>query len=173
MLRNSLDGVDRDLLRKAVAAGLQNEDGRARSTTAGIYKQLSFAEIEPLLPAILDAVVTPAPSGEMFSDGVRIAGLEVLAAHHIAEGIPACADYIREQNKWASEHRTPQILKILLSYGAHAKSVIPHLEETTALFDKGEENFPAHLSKQKAANLREAIASITAATESPKLRKLR
>ena len=173
MLRNSLDGVDRDLLRKAVAAGLRNQDGRARSTTAGIYKQLIFAEIEPLLPAILDAFVTPAPIGEMFSDGVRIAGLEVLAAHHIAEGIPACADYIREQNKWASEHRTPEILKILLSYGAHAKSVIPHLEETTALFDKGEENFPAHLSKQKAANLREAIASITAATESPKLRKLR
>jgi HEAT repeat protein len=172
MLRNSLDGVDRDLLRKAVAAVLRNEDGRARSTTAAVYKKLSFEEIEPLLPAILDAVVTPAPSGEMFADGVRIAGLEVLASHHIAEGIPACADYLREQNKWASEKRTPQILKILLSYGAHAKSAIPHLEETAALFEKGEKNFPGHLSKQKAAHLREAIATINTATDAPKLRKL-
>jgi hypothetical protein len=173
MLRNSLEGVDHDLLRKAIAAGLRNEDGRARSNTASIYKRLSFAEIEPLLPSILNAVVTPAPSGEMFADGVRIAGLEVLAAHYIAEGIPACADYIREQNKWASEKRTPQILKILLNYGTHAKSVIPHLEETAALFDKGEKNFPGHLSKQKAADIREAIVTINAATEAPKLRKLR
>ena len=74
MLANSLDGVDRDLLRKAVVAGLRNEDGRARSSITGIYKMLSFEEIEPLLPAILDAVAKPAPSGEMFADGFASLG---------------------------------------------------------------------------------------------------
>jgi hypothetical protein len=173
MLKNSLEGVDKEALRKAVAAGLQNEDGRARTTTANIYKHLPEADIEPLLPAILDAVATPAPSGEMFSDGVRIAGLELLASRHIGEGIKACADYIRGQNKWASEKRTPQILKILLTYGAHAKSVVPHLEETARIFDAGEKNFPKHLSVQKAAALREAITAINASTEKPKLRPIR
>lgn len=173
MLKNSLEGVDKDALHKAIAAGLRNEDGRARSTVSGIYKRLGYEEIKPLLPAILDAVVTPAPSGEMFADGVRIAGLEVLASNHIAEGIPACADYIRAQNKWASEKRTPQILKILLSYGANAKSAVPHLEETAKIFEAGEKNFPKHLSVQKAAMLREAIVAINASTEMPNLRKLR
>jgi hypothetical protein len=173
MLRNSLEGVDKDALRKAVAAGLQNQDGRARTNTANVFRHLPDADIEPLLPAILDAVATPAPSGEMFSDGVRIAGLELLASRRIEEGMDACAEYIRGQNKWASEHRTPKILKILLSYGANAKSVVPHLEETAKIFDAGERNFPKHLSVQKAAALREAIAAINAATEKPKLRPIR
>jgi hypothetical protein len=41
-----------------------------------------------LLTSILDAVAKPAHSGEMFADGIRIAGLVVLAAHHIFESSP-------------------------------------------------------------------------------------
>jgi hypothetical protein len=173
MLRNSLDGVDRELLRKAVAAGLRNEDGRARSDIAEVYKLLSYAEIEPLLPAILDAASKPAPSGEMFADGIRIAGLQVLAAHHIAEGIPACTDYILNQNIWASQIRTPEILSILVSYGAHAKSAIPQLRQAAEIFDKGEGSFPKHMSVQKAADVRKAIAQIEAATDKTELRRIR
>lgn len=173
MLKNSLESVDKDLLRKAIAAALKNQDGRARSNTANIFKHLPYENIKPLLPAILDAVATPAPSGEMFADGVRIAGLELLASHHITEGMAACAVYIRDQNKWASEHRTPQILKILLQYGANAQSVIPHLKKTTAMFDAGEKNFPKRLSEDKAAAMRETIAKIEAATGKPKLQRLR
>lgn len=173
MLKNSLDGVDRELLRKAVAAGLRNEDGRARSDIANIYKMLSYGEIVPLLPAILDAAAKPAPSGEMFADGIRIAGLQILASHHIAEGIPAIIDYIRSQNKWASQERTPELLKILVSYGAHAKSVIPELKEIAETFDKGEKDFPKNLSIQKAGDVRKAIAQIEAATEKPDLRNIR
>jgi len=173
LLRNSLDGVDRDLLRKAVAAGLRNEDGRARSSIAGIYKMLSYEEIEPLLPAILDAAAAPAPSGEMFADGIRLAGLEILAAHRVAEGIPACTHYLLNQNIWASQIRTPEILKILVSYGTHAKSAIPELKQAAEMFDKGEGNFPQHMTIQKAADVRKAIEEIEAATEMPELRRLR
>ena len=56
MLGKSLDGVDRDQLRKAVAAGLKNQDGRSRGTIGGIYQQLSHEEIKPLLPAGLGGV---------------------------------------------------------------------------------------------------------------------
>jgi Family of unknown function (DUF6288) len=173
MLRNSLDGVDRALLNKAVAAGLRNEDGRARSSIASVYKMLSYEEIKPLLPAILDAAAKPAPSGEMFADGIRLAGLEVLAAHHVAEGIPACTFYLLNQNIWASQIRTPEILKILVSYGAHAKSAIPELKQAAEMFDKGQKGFPQHMTIQKAADVRKAIAEIEAATEVPELRSIR
>jgi len=173
MLKKSLEGVDRDLLRKAVAAGLRNEDGRARSNIADVYKLLNYQEIEPLLPAILEAAAKPAPSGEMFADGIRIAGLQVLAAHHVAEGVPACADYLLNQNIWASQIRTPEILSILVSYGSHAKAAIPQLRQAAEKFDKGEGNFPKHMSVQKAADVRKAIAQIEVATDNPELRRIR
>ena len=173
MLKNSLEGVDRALLNKAIAAGLRNEDGRARSSVASTYKLLSFEEIQPLLPAILDAAAKPAPSGEMFSDGIRLAGLEILATHHVAEGIPACTFYLLNQNIWASQIRTPEILKILVSYGAHAKAAIPELKQAAEMFDKGEKGFPQHMTVQKAADVRKAIAEIEAATDKPELRKIR
>ena len=56
LLGNSLEAVDRDLLREAAAAVLQNEDGRARGSLNTVYRQLSAEEIEPLLPAIHRAV---------------------------------------------------------------------------------------------------------------------
>ena len=173
MLRSSIEGVDRDALSKAIAAGLRNQDGRARSTVGGIYKHLSYEEIKPLLPAIYEAVAIPSPSGEMFADGVRLAGLDALATHHIEEGVQACADYIRNQNPWASQNRIHDILKILLTYGANAQAVIPHLRETAAIFDAGEPDFPKRLSEEKAAALREAIAKIEASQEKAKLIRLR
>jgi hypothetical protein len=90
MLKKSLDGVDLDLLRKAVAAGLQNQDGRARGEIGHIYQQLSYEELKPLLPAIHEAIVKPSPSGIMFADGIRLSGLELLATHRIREGMELC-----------------------------------------------------------------------------------
>ena len=169
----SLNGVDRTHLRTAIARGLQNEDGQARSNVSEIYRHLSFEEIEPLLPAVLEAVRQPAPSGEMFADGVRLNGLKVLARHRIREGISAGADYLRSQNPWASEHRTPEILEILTAYGAAAREVLPHLRDTATLFENGEPDFPRHLSSRKARAVREAITTIEAATEAPELRELK
>ena len=169
MLGRSLDGVDRDLLFTAVVSGLQNQDGRARSELANVYSLLSYEEIKPLLPAIYEAVAKPSPSGIMFADGVRMAGLKLLAEHRIEEGIQACVDYIHGQNKWASEKRTPEILEILLSYGGHAKAVVPRLREIAAEWDQGEEDFPPRLSRQKAGNLRDAIEKIEASTDYPQL----
>ena len=167
--RVKLESVDKDLLRKAVVAGLGNQDGRARGTIASVFGILSEEEIKPLLPAILKAAEVPAPSGEMFADQIRIEALKVLRTHHVEEGMNACAGYILKQNPWASEKRTPEILKILLSYGTHAKSVIPTLERAAAYYEAGEEGFPKNLSKQKAENIREAIRTIEASKDSPKL----
>lgn len=171
--KKKLEGVDRDQLRTAIARGLQNQDGHARSRVSRIYQRLTLEEIQPLLPAIRDAIEKPAPSGEMFADGVRLAGLEVLAMHHVEDGMQACANYLRTQTAWASEKRTPDILKILLQYGAQAQRVVPHLRETAAMFERGEADFPGKLSLQKAAAVRAAIASIESSSERPPLNRLK
>ena len=125
------------------------------------------------MPAILEAIEKPAPSGEMFADGVRLNGLKVLALHHIKEGMQATADYLKTQNPWASEHRTPEILTVLDAYGAEAQAIIPQLEETAASFDQGEVDFPKHLSKQKARAVRDAIQKIKSSQDHPELRSLK
>ena len=169
LLGHSLAGVDRQQLYQAVRAGLKNEDGRARSDFVSVFRNLSADEIKPLLPVILQAVVEPAPSDEMFSDGIRLEGLRILAKNHAEEGIRACVDYLRSQNPWASEHRTPELTQILVTYGTHAKAVVPELERIAASFANGEPDFPKNLSLQKADNIRETIRQIQASTDHPDL----
>ena len=169
MLSRSLDGVDREALYKAVRAGLQNQDGRARGAIGSVYRNLSAEEVKPLLPAIYQAIIEPAPSGEMFADSIRVEGLRVLAKHRIKEGIAACVDYTRNQNPWDSQERTPELMKVLLSYGTHAKSVIPELTKIADYFANDEKDFPRNLMIMKAACVRETIRAIEASTESPEL----
>jgi hypothetical protein len=173
MLGRSLDGVDRKLLYQAVRAGLKNEDGRARGSIGSVYRNLSIEDINPLLPAIHQAIVEPAPSGIMFANVIRMEGLKILAKHRIEEGIQACVNYTRTQNSWASEHRTPELMEILLTYGKHAQSVIPELKRLAADYADGEEDFPMRLSRRKAAAVRETIKAIEASKERPKLIRIK
>jgi hypothetical protein len=169
MLARSLEGVDRPALYAAVRAGLRNEDGRARGSIGSVYRHLSLEEVTPLLPAVHEAVLQPAPSGEMFADEIRVEGLRLLAQHHIEDGMNALVSYTRDQNPWASEHRTPELMKILLTYGTHAQAVIPDLKRLARYFESEEKDFPPHLKLQKAESVRETIAAIEASTVTPKL----
>ena len=169
LISKSLDGVDRKLLGDAVRAGLRNQDGRARGTYASVYNNLSFEEIKPLLPAVYQAIIEPSPSGEMFADEIRIEGLRVLAKYRIKEGIGACVNYTRDQNPWDSQDRTPKLMEILLSYGAHSKSTIPELTRIADYFEKDEKDFPRDLMLQKAKCVRETIRAIEASTDYPVL----
>ena len=173
LLGKSLDGVDRDALFAAVRAGLKNQDGRARSTIGSVYRNLSAEEIKPLLPAIYQAIIEPAPSGEMFADGIRMEGLKILAKHRIAEGIPACVNYARQQNPWSSQKRTPELMEILLSYGVHAQAAIPELTKLAEYFAKDEKDFPAELMAMKAKCVRETITAIEASTDRPELLRMK
>ncbi len=164
-------GRDLRLLYPAVRKLLQNPDGRARGEVGSLYDTLTYEEIQPLLPAVYAAIMEPAPSGVMFASGIRMKGLELLAKHRIAEGIHACVTLARSQNPWASEKRTPAILKILRSYGAAAKVAIPDLETLGPFYEK-QPGFPANLSKQKAAAVRETIHAIKASKDHPQLRSL-
>ncbi len=131
LLNRSLESVDREALYRAVRAGLNNEDGRARTALGSLYQRLSLEEIAPLLPAIHESIVHPAPSGEMFADGIRLSGLEVFAKHRIAEGVPLCLD-IMEVERWGKAARITRGLKALQAYGGAAKSMLPQLEQLEA-----------------------------------------
>lgn len=173
MLRQPLDGVDREALYAAIRAGLQNEDGRARSAIASVYDWMSFETIQPLLPSILEAIMVQAPSGVMFADGIQVAGLELLARHRVEEGIAACVHFVRHMKQHGSEKRVPKVLEILRRYGAHAQPFVPELLRAAEFFEREEKDFPPKLGKQKAEAVRAAAAAILEDTARPTLVRIR
>ena len=169
LIGRSLEGVDRRLLVDGVRASLLNEDGRARGAVASVYKNLSFEQLKPLFPAILEAIATPAPSGIMFADGIRTAGLELFARHRVSEGIELLVDYARNQKKHGSQKRIVRIMAMLEGYGTHAKRVVSQLKALANYFEKEETDFPRRLSLGKALLVRQTIRKIEASKDSPKL----
>ncbi len=128
LLKNSLEQVDSELLYTAVRAGLTNQDGRSRGAIGSIYQRLSFEAIKPLLPAIHEATAKPAPSGIMFANEIRLAGIDLLAKHRIAEGMTLCLDIMNIES-WGEKKRIAHCLKTLRSYGAAAKPLLPRLRQ--------------------------------------------
>ena len=168
MLGKSVEGVDKDLLRKAVARGLQNQDGRARGEIGGIYQRLTYDELKPLLPAINEAIVKPAPSGEMFADGIRLKGCELFAKHHIREGMELCLGLV-ELDRWGLANRGKRCFEILAMYGAAAKPLLPKLHELQKSIPPGK---AAKGQKSLAEQLDDLIKTIENSTGNVELRSL-
>ena len=169
LLGRSVEGIDRDALMQAVRVGLKNQDGRARGALASVYQTLSFEEIRPLLPAIRDAIEERPPSGIMFADGIRMAGLDLLSRHHVDDGMDLLIWYAQNQKPHASEKRLPQIMNMLERYGSHGQSKIDKLEALAQHFDAGEEDYPRRLSQGKAQVVRDTIKKIKQSTDKPEL----
>jgi len=169
LIARSLEGVDREQLYAAVRQLLKNDDGRARGAVSSIYKQLSYDEIKPLLPVIHAAIVTPSPSGVMFASGIRLRGLELLAKHRVAEGMPLCIS-IMDIEAWGKRNRISGCLKILAQYGGSAKPVLPQLREL-------EKQLLAHREakglKPQIDQVKKLIADIENAKDAPKLRSIK
>ncbi|MBL8895997.1 MAG: DUF2341 domain-containing protein [Planctomycetes bacterium] len=171
LLARGLDDVDRSLLLPLLRLLLASDDGFMRSQVGGIYKHLRDEDLAQLWPAILAAVEQPAPSGEMFANDIRMAGVALLAARHMEEGLPAALQYARRQNSWASEIRMPVLMKHVASYGRAAQPFLPELRELAAYF-RVEPDFPEHCRQQKVSAVEEAIRTIEAATTQPELRRI-
>lgn len=167
LLARNLGDVDRELLVAATTATLENEDGRVRDAVGNVYAMLNENEIESLLPAVYRAVVRQAPSGVMFSDGIRLRGLELLAKHRVAEGLPLCISLI-EPDRWGSDRRFDRCLKILGMYGGSAKTLLPQLREL-----EQETRAPRSKGHQRHGELVKLIASIESAPDAEPLRPLR
>jgi len=163
LLSRDLSGIDRDLLYPAIERLLQNDDGRARGAVANVFKLLDEEELAPLLPAIVEAVRTPSPSGVMFANGVRIAGLDVLARMRVAEGIPLCIDSM-DIDEWGKQDRILGGLRALRTYGGAAKGELDRLRALRETLGAHREakNMPKQLQLCD-----ETIAAIEAADDGP------
>jgi hypothetical protein len=159
IMSGSLDGVDRELLYPAIKSVLHNQDGRARGELAPVFGKLTDRDIAMLLPDVIQAVQKMAPSGEMFADGIRLAGLDLLSRLGIREGMPLCIEVI-DAGRWGLGRRMPKCLECLSRYGSHAKEVLPQLKEIRKQFGKPDDN---------SALLDRTIAEIETSTKNPPL----
>ena len=163
ILEDSLDGVDRAQLYPALQALLTHQDSIARGTAARSYQNLDDRDVVQLLPHIVRAIKEMAPSNEMFADGPRLAGLDLLSRLGIREGMELCVATI-EPDRWGERNRSSQCLAYLVRYGAHAKALLPKLNEIR--------QYLATVKKVPADNLKafdEHLATIAASTEMPVL----
>ncbi len=162
ILADSLDGVDRQLLYSAVQSLLENEDGAARGSLGRTYGKLTDSDVVMLLPAIIKSIDKMAPSNEMFADGIRLAGLDLLSRLHIREGMALCMS-VMEPGRWGQGKRVPKCVEYLGRYGNEAKEFLPQLQEMRrhlASAKNGEDS-------DSAQALDKTIAAITASTASP------
>ena len=170
MLKKSLQGVEPKALYAAVEAGLQNEDGNSRQSIASVYKNLSYEELKPLLPAIEKATRKAAPSGVMFSHKIRVSGVELFSKHRIEEGMQLCIDVIAI-DQWNSPARISQCLKALGNYGGNAKPILPQLKPIRERLEAGTKKGNAK-AKRQLKLLNETVAKIRNDKNPPKLRSL-
>jgi hypothetical protein len=163
ILGDSLEGVDRKLLYPAVRSLLQNEDSVVRGSLRKSLDHLTDEDLVVLLPDIARAIEQLAPSDEMFGDSIRLGGLDLLSRLRIREGMALCVA-ILEPQRWGERNRSKACLQYLQRYGAHAKALLPKLQEVRTYLAKVKRAAPDHL-----AEIDKAIAAIEASTAAPTL----
>lgn len=138
------------LLVSAVDSFLNNENGRARSMVA--FGKLTDQQLEPLWDTILQCVRQGAPSGIMFSFGVRTDGLKALAKYRIKEGLDLCMELaVEERDKstgWVPWHANT-LFEILPNYGKDAEPVVKVIEQWPILNGRGSAELVAKLQDLK------------------------
>ena len=101
----------------------------------------------------------------MFGDGIRLAGLDLLSRLQIREGMALCVS-VMEPTRWGAGNRITRCVEYLQRYGAHAKAIVPQLQEIRAQLAG-----PAGKGgiKESLAKLDKAIAAIQSSTAAPTL----
>ena len=136
---HGIEEADRAQLVPMVKKILTNENGRVCGVMAKwTYPYLPDEERAQLWGEIYQATRHIAPSGIMFASGVRTAGLKLMGEHSIAEGLDLAVWYLRYQKGHGNWGRIPAALKVIESYGAHAKRCIPELQSHIAYYREAE-----------------------------------
>ena len=120
ILRKSFDPVDepdRPLLIASIREVMHSEDGRIRGGAGSVYGKLAPKELATLMPDIIDAIRKPAPSGEMFAYGIRMAGLDLLGQLRVSEGMGLAVD-IMDEWRWGRDLRAA--IRAVAPYGGNA-----------------------------------------------------
>jgi hypothetical protein len=137
--------VDEEILAAAVRQFLHNENGRARSMVP--FAELPDSVLDRVWPDIIAAVRLNAPSGIMFSKGVRENGVKALGKHRIKEGLGVLKElstdfgnipYEEERARYVPWFGEP-MLEALPNYGMHAEPIIAVVEKWPVLEGRGKD----------------------------------
>jgi HEAT repeats len=162
LLSESLDGVDREQLHLVMKSFLENDDSVVRGSIIPALEMLDDRDLGPLLPSIVKAIETPSPTNEMWSEEIRLAGLDILSRRHIREGMSLCVSSI----EWRWEIHVEQRMEYLLRYGQNAQEVLPAIRKLIREIDqKGDK---VDLAEERKF-LTKAIAKIEASRKKPRL----
>ena len=127
-----IDKCDRVVLIPAIRSILNNPNGRARSLVSDVYDDLTEQDLKQLWGDIYYATKYQAPSGVMFSGGVRTNGMKLMAKHKIKEGIAVGVDYALRQEGWGNGGRKRGGIPPLLSYGKALKDYVEEINKVLA-----------------------------------------
>lgn len=121
---------------------LLNENGRARSSIP--LKELSEEQLELLWEGIYLATRDNAPSGIMFSKGVRMSGMAMMAEYRIKEGLELMLELSKDRIELTEENRwlpwfAHTMITVLPLYGRDALPVIEVIEQWPVLNGRGKE----------------------------------
>jgi hypothetical protein len=130
-----------------------------------VANTLSLEETRELWPALDSAFNTTATT---YNTAIQVATLRLMARYRIREGMDRCVWYLTNMRGHGSQNRVPEVLKILLEYGAHAKYTVPKLEKIAAYFASEPPGFPPNLSRDKAEAVRDTIRLLEAMDEKDK-----
>ncbi|MHC4200731.1 MAG: DUF6288 domain-containing protein, partial [Planctomycetota bacterium] len=128
MLAKSIDGIDRKLLYPAVRAVAIHPDGHARGCLRSTYTHLTLDDVKALMPEIVASIEDMAPCNTMFSKGVMLAGIRLLAKYRVEEGIPLAM----QMYKWPHHGRgyvVQYTSGVIKQYGGAARSLLPELKK--------------------------------------------
>lgn len=174
--------ADRHLLVPAVKEWLSNQNATARRyATSNVYPMLTEKELAALWKDIYRASRHIAPSVVGRAGDVRTDGIVLMAKHRVKEGMNLAAWYMRWQRYHGHRVRIKSLVDSLESYEAHAKPLLPYLEDHMPYFKSI--RWPVRNTAKKAAGKKskkkkkyeaydlvgEAIKKIKASKELPKL----
>ncbi len=158
--------MDRAQLYPALQALLHHEDSIARGGASRTFNKLTDADVVALLPDIVKAIQQLAPSNEMFADGVRLAGLDLISRLHLREGMELCVSTI-EPDRWGEKNRTKDCLKLSPALRHPRQGDAAKTRRDPSLPREREEGFADHLQM-----FDQGVAAIESATATPTLVEL-
>ena len=93
VLKDGIDGVDRDKLIPAIRSLLGTPNGGARSVSTKLLPQLTKEEALMLGDDVLENVIIPPPGNAMFAGGAALNSQRLLGKHNFQEAMALSVDY--------------------------------------------------------------------------------
>ncbi|BDS07031.1 hypothetical protein NT6N_20710 [Oceaniferula spumae] len=147
MIGDLLTGIeDRKMAVSAIKILMDDEDALVSSRIAMGVRYLPKQEQIDLLPQIYKRAIQPPPGNVMFSNGLRVSCVEVLASMKLKEGLEIAADLVAE-NSWGRNARIPRAANVVTSYQGHAKAVLPELNKAEASYSKKDDKWKILIQK--------------------------